>query len=60
MVKDRNFERHFVVYATLFDEDISYGSSRRALQYSVFFPDISFSDNSQRQICYLMTKIVFE
>ena len=27
IVKDRNFERHFVVYATLFDEDISYESS---------------------------------
>ena len=26
MVKDRNFERHFVVYATLSDEDVSYGS----------------------------------
>ena len=26
MVKDRNFERHFVLYATLFDEDVSYGS----------------------------------
>ena len=26
MVKDQYFERHFVVYATLFDEDISNGS----------------------------------
>ena len=26
MVKDGNFERHFVLYATLFDEDVSYGS----------------------------------
>ena len=47
VVKDRNFERHFVGYATLFDEDVSYGSRRRALEYSAFFPDISLSDNSQ-------------
>ena len=26
MVKDRNFEHHLVVHATLFDEDVSYGS----------------------------------
>ena len=26
VVKDRTFERHFLVYATLFDEDVSYGS----------------------------------
>ena len=26
MVKDQNFEPRFVVYATLFDEDVSNGS----------------------------------
>ena len=52
MVKDRNVERYFVVYATLFDEDVSYRSRWRALQYSVFFPDISLSGNSPWQISF--------
>ena len=52
MVKDRNVERYFVVYATLFDEDVSYRSRWRALQYSVFFPDISLSGNSPWHISF--------
>ena len=51
---------YFVVYATLLDEEVSYSSRWRVLQYSIFFPNIFLSDNRQWQICNLMTAILLD
>ena len=55
-----SIKRYLVVYAALFDEEVSYRWRWRVLHYSVFFLDIFLSNNRQWQICYLMTKILLD